>query len=425
MKLFTNPLTPPFYNPLGDKSGFPQVRNLVSAGRLTRSATFAREGDVATAFNQSGLQDYLANTPRTEYNPANDQLLGLLIEGSQQNLVLQSQNFGDAAWILNSGSIVTGQPDLSGGTSAYLRTENGSSATLRSTNARTILDATTYTDYWIVKRGNLPQWIAVIAGNDTIATNSVIGWFDILNGATGTLSTSGTGWTAVSHNIKDIGDGRYELSITYTSGATTLYKYINSRSADAAATRANIGSGAGIGITYTLYHAQTVLGTYGGSIIPTGASAVTRGLDNARITNLSSFGYRADEGVFSFAFRITNRSAAAPPRVFSLNDGSNDNVIEVYVDNDGCRLQVINSGVSQVNIVGGQFTDGTLVTGAIRYKAGDYAISINGGAEVTSNYNAVPTVDRLQIGNRFGTDRPLNGHLLNQSYIPFGRPLSF
>jgi len=188
--------------------------------------------------------------------------------------------------------------------------------------------------------------------------------------------------------------------------------------ADTAFTRPNFevvwASGQVIDFTFRIYAPQMELGSFATSFIPTSTAAVTRAIDVAQIDDIDIKPWYTPEFKISGSIQILQRSGT--PRVFAFHDGSNDNVIEAYIDADGLRLQVVEDGNSEFNIVGGQFTTGDVVDFVIEVKAGDYSISVDGSEPVTNAYASVPTVDTLRIGDRFGGDRTLFGAIGNLTF---------
>jgi hypothetical protein len=199
---------------------------------------------------------------------------GVLIEGSRTNLCLRSEEFDNAAWTKTDITVTannTSAPD--GATTADLLTEGSAgTASLAKSSAITVVSGSTYTTTVFIKRSAVVQWVRFIAADTGGIGNGVQGWFDVQNGALGTFSTRGTGWTAVSRAITAFANGWYRLTLVYTTGAVTQNILLNSTSADNNATRV-------AGSAYWLWGFQDELGAFPSSPIITVAASATRAAD--------------------------------------------------------------------------------------------------------------------------------------------------
>lgn len=345
---------------------------------------------------------------------------GYLVEEARTNLNLQTNAYTNAAWTAASGTAAEDISDGPMGAATMARyTESGASAFLHCANAVTVANGSTYTTSVYLKRGN-HDWIRLIAADNSSFSNGVRTWFNLSTGVVGTSSTTGSGWTAVSAAIHSVGGGVYRCSITYTTGATTLYVATASAAADNTATRADVGSGAGVGSLYYLDCYQTELGAFATSYIPTTSATVTRAAD-IPVMLTSALPFSATAGTFVGRFSTilggTNPTTLA---LLAFDDGSSAESITMFVDNSaGLGLfQVIDGGVSQAtpNQALGKVS-GTVYGMAAGWAANDFATSINGGTIQTDASGTLPTVTKLNFGGR-ATGVQLNGWLRHGRYFP-------
>jgi hypothetical protein len=96
--------------------------------------------------------------------------------------------------------------------------------------------------------------------------------------------------------------------------------------------------------------------------------------------------------------------------IFSANDGTANNRIELSTSGTSMFLSVVSGGTTQASINAGTITANALTKVAARIVAGGFAVSLNGAAEVVVNTGTVPTINRLQIGRTQAGDY-LNGTL--------------
>jgi len=213
-----------------------------------------------------------------------------------------------------------------------------------------------------------------------------------------TLSFYGTGTVTLSgaHSATLVGTGAYpsRATLTFTPTAGTLTVTVSGTVEYA---NLEIGAG-GLGASFPT------------SYIPTTTATVTRAADVASISgsNFSSW-YRQDEGtVFVDVFnREIYSGTNSFPYVAQFDDGTNTERISLdhSVLAGGYRTQyVVRDGdINQASIT----AQSGLATGAAKWSAAyglsSFASASNGAAPSEVGGGTVPTVNRLQIGNGFGT----------------------
>lgn len=194
----------------------------------------------------------------------------LLLEPQRTNLLLRSEEFDNASWVksdftITANSIVS--PD--GLTTADLCTQGvaGNGAVTQQVTI-TANNTIAYSSYF--KKGN-NDWIAVIYGDNALAVNYAITYFNINTGIVGTHSANGT-CTLTSKSIDSMGNGWYRVKVTGTVGGGFT--------AVGVATYAPSGDGVGARVnnaTYYQWGAQYEQGAgFVSSYIPTTSATVTR-----------------------------------------------------------------------------------------------------------------------------------------------------
>lgn len=210
--------------------------------------------------------------------PRIDASKGLLIEPAATNLALHSAAYSQAVWGKTTVGAVIGQADPAGGSTAYRLTESGASAAMAQITVP-VTAGQTYTASRIIKRGNT-DLIRVTLGGPGF-TNASYTWWNLATGAALSVSSGGTGWGYVSRSITAIGGGYFVITVTFTVPAaeTNMGISIATANANNTTTRADIGSGPGIGGYYDMWVTQIELGTTMSTPILSGASAATRPTD--------------------------------------------------------------------------------------------------------------------------------------------------
>jgi hypothetical protein len=385
---------------------------LVSPNFLTNEAAFTRNSS-AGAWVNGVFVSFGIDVPRFGSLSSTSLSTWLLLEGQRTNSIRNSTMVGAGVGIqpTNWGGAVASNIGGSGvstnvvgvgsefglnyvdiNISGTSTSGGGISVSFDGISAIAALNAQTWTESFYLKQ----------VSGDTTGLNIFRPRFSMHNAASGFLGAL-TGDNIISSIPVD------KDRVVYTAALNQ---------ADTAFVRPQIeltwASGQVIDFTFRIYALQMEQGEFASSFIPTSTAAVTRAIDVAQIDDIDIKPWYTPEFRISGSFQILQRSGT--PRVFAFHDGSNDNVIEAYIDTDGLRLQVVEDGNSEFNIVGGQFTTGDVVDFVIEVKSGAYSISVDGAAPVSNAYASVPTVDALRIGDRFGGDRTLFGAIGNLTF---------
>jgi hypothetical protein len=349
---------------------------------------------------------------RFDHDPETGESLGLLVEESRTNLLLQSEEFG--AWSSNAGTI---SPDSAtspnGAVTAdkLIATNGGPNGQLF--QSLTITSGATVTGSVYVKAGGFDRIELVLLSNNN-TTPYGRATFDPNTGTIAIGASTSNGGTNAFASVANVGSGWYRCIVTVTYPAVTDAGIrLNILNSDAS-------NGDGVKGVF-LWGAQLEAGSFPTSYIPTEGSTVTRAADVASITgsNFSSW-YRQEEGtvfastVLSVPKKSTTFSAAG-----SFNDGTINNrmlaVVNSSASDNFYGMFAASAGTTQANAntaIADSVTNANL---AIAYKVDSIGYSVDGQNAVVDTSASIPTVDRLEIGNAISR---LNGTIRRLTYWP-------
>ena len=379
---------------------------------LDSRVTFTRTGNTATVTNSSGFVVPInADLPRFDYDPITLLCKGLLIEEARTNLLLRSQEFDDAAWpktnlTVSANAIVSPNGTLD---ADKLVENTAASVDHRTQQLQTILTTTAYTGSVYLKAAERTIVDVLIYRGATFAGASV----NLSTGvASAPLSPAVTNLSATTV-VTNVGNGWYRVLIPITSDGL---------SGGVRVTLTNGSSvqytGDGVSGCY-VWGAQMEAGAFATSYIPTAGSQVTRTADVAVMTgaNFSDW-YNASEGAFYCQCICTGILNVNAPRPLSLSNGTTSNLMEFYgASATGLGFQVIDGGAAQANILLSAFaSDVNKPVGG--YKVNNFAFAVNGSATSTDLAGNIPSLNKMNIGNRTDLLRGWNGYIQKVLYWP-------
>jgi hypothetical protein len=351
-------------------------------------------------------------SPRFDYSPTNiGEPRGLLIEGQTINYMLYSTALNPHS-TFNMRTIATASITDPEGTTDKAR----------------IVAADGTTGYHV-------RFVATTAGTNTTITISIFArkngykYLHLADGSSGrsavlfdlddgtTSNSVGPGFvsaTATSFN----GWWRCSMVVNVTASTSYAWGYVGVPTTDATLsaygaqyTGANTDT-AGI----YCYGFQVEAGAGASSLIPTGASGVTRNADSCVMTgtNFSSW-YSQGRGTVVWtgsAFRTTAGHLA------NINTVNNDPRITAYVG-AGALTNLVTNGTTQASTFFGSITANTAFKAAWRFDTNNFAAVLNNGTVATDTSGTVPTgVDRMQIGAAEGGYQFLDGWVKSIKYYP-------
>ena len=350
------------------------------------------------------LETAASGVARFDHNPTTFESLGLLIEESRANLILQSEDL-DTTWAetratLSLNSVIAPSGAL---TADVLIASTDNDTHFTSQTFTGTAAAHTFTVY--AKAYGLNH-VALRLFNGTAQVG--LAYYNLSTGATGTV-------TAGTAAITSVGNGYYRCSLTATLAASA------SCTADIQLANAdNTNSFAGNAFSgVTLWGAQLEAGAFPTSYIPTVASQVTRAADAASMTgtNFSSW-YNAAEGTMYAEASVIGATADAV--IASANSGTTNNDIRLRVlsSSNSLGFRVFADGVSQAALsTTNAFTVGQEFKSVGVYKVNDFAFSANGLPVTTDTTGVLGVVTQFQLG-AVGAVSVLNGHIRKLSYYP-------
>ena len=349
------------------------------------------------------LQTAASGVARFDNNPTTFESLGLLIEESRTNLILQSEDL-DTTWTetratLSLNSVVAPNGALTADR-LIASTDNNthfSSQTFTGTAA-----SHTFTVY--AKASGLNH-VALRLFNGTSQVG--LAYYNLSTGATGTV-------TAGTAAITSVGNNYYRCSLTATLAASASCT-ADIQLANADNTNSFIGN-AFDGVT--LWGAQVELGAFATSYIPTVASQVTRAVDAASMTgtNFSSW-YNQAQGSLYVDYNLGLDNSSIDVCMFD-NATSNNNIQMRYSSGSQAQYTVNVGGVSQVSLAPSGYSATGNYKRAVTYATNSFNQAINGvlpNAEDTSG--VVPIFTNLRIGTGF-TGNSLNSTIKKIAYYP-------
>ncbi len=351
------------------------------------------------------------NVARFDHVPATGVRRGLMGEMERIYFALQSNNF-DTTWSKANAAVPVGSTTGPDGVanSGWLFKDSGAGGTgeveLRQTVA--VANTTAYTLFCGAKKDQL-DWIKLRAVNFTTPANS-IAWFDLTNGVAGTVQAGFS-----DSGIEDLGNGWFRSHVVFTTDAIDTTGRIridvaeanNSGAIDRDGTSSIFISGAGF-----------VIGAYPGSYVEVEAAPVTRKADIISLVaagGLPHTGYDAAKDTYAIGFTLTD--VTTEQVLLSLNDGTTDDRIELFVVSGDLKVRVLDATVAQASITLGTVTAGTAHTAAFSFIANALRGSLDGAAEVNdTTTNTIPAVSQCDIFSQLGTTSIVGQGWLNYLY---------
>lgn len=355
--------------------------------------TFTR-ATTATRFNSKGLLEVVASgVPRIDYDPLTGTCQGLLIEEARTNLNTYSEDFTNIAWTAFNLSVTgnaTVAPD--GTTTADKLVENIANNRHYVYQSPSVTSGLLYTTSVFVKAAERSK-MRIDAGDGQFGAGNYVD-FDLV---AGTVTPAGT----ATGTIKALTNGWYRLSATFTAIATASSAFTYEL-----ATTAGSSTYTGDGTSgLFLWGAQTEVGAFATSYIPTTTATVARNADVASMTgtNFSSW-YLQTEGTVAFDIfkpvsdtsnRFSIGLVADSSNYLGFDYTSNRlNPGPAYWRNGGTGGITANPAPASL--------DGNHKYAA-SYISGDFSASANGGSAVSVvPVTAPPSLTSLVLGGGIG-----------------------
>jgi len=344
---------------------------------LTRSTTATRE-------NSSGnIESVAANLPRIDYLGGTAHIL---LEPQSTNKLTQSETF--STWenifvLLTSTNIVA--PD---GSNSVIKMSSSNLVT-REHKIAIDTDTNSATDTIFAKMGEV-RYIYNRRKQDITSWQSVV--FDLQNGVVSANNYS----SGVYAKMTDYGDGWYRCEVNYSNPINAQTGWGLSDGSAGVIAPANTTDGVYI------WGAQQEDLSFATSYIPTTSSTVTRSADVCNNSGSSDL-INSTEGVL-YA-EIAALGDTTDVRGITLSDGSSNNRIYIHFSSDTNIRGQIRVGASNQAVMNSTQTLTNLNKIALKYKANDFALWINGvevGTDTSGNTYSSNTLTELSFDDGGG-----------------------
>ena len=207
------------------------------------------------------------------------------LNGTGQNLLLQSQDFTNATWTKSNltAASTSATTDPLGGLTANILTPNGTTdAYCRQTLTPVLSTSYGYSVYAKAGTGSWLRIRALFINNNT--TDEA--WFNLSTGALGTVQAS------VTATITSVGNGWYRCALVGSTIATSTASFVDVAVSNADNTRANTN-----GQTIYVWGSQLELSTIVGTYIAT-TSAVVYGTPGLSFSGVAGLGLQSDGSLY-------------------------------------------------------------------------------------------------------------------------------
>jgi hypothetical protein len=329
------------------------------------------------------------NIPRLDYS--NGTCPSLLVEPQRTNLLTYSSSFDNGVWNKSNTTISANSAiSPSGINDADSLVPNTTNAAhfIENSNYLNLSIGQTYTTSFYAK-ANGYNFIQFTADGGDISGNPRAN-FNLSNGTLGSVDAG------ITASIQDIGNGWYRCVATYVAAYNVFNNIICViNSSTAARAEAFIGNGTD-GIL--IYGAQTELGSYPTSYIPTTSASVTRNADVISKTGIGSI-FGTSYTIFG---DVVNQNVNNT-RLLTLkipSAGLYDNFITIYQNGTALTATGNNaSSAEQFTITSGGYSLNQRLKFALRCENNNVAFYINGTQIGVDTSCTIPQVTALYLGN--------------------------
>jgi hypothetical protein len=340
-------------------------------------------GDIATNYIETTSAAVsvgpVNDEPRLTYNPVNPTAPSLLMEPQRTNLALYSEQFDNAAWSQTRGTITANaiaSPD--GYTNADLWAQNTGETTAAALLQNiSVTSGTAYSLSVFAKKQN-KNFLGIRANS----VSSIPSYFDLENGTLGDINPLHTA------KIEDYGNGWYRCSISYTTNSTIADIFYPTDGSSLTVTDS--------GGIY-LFGAMHEAGSYGTSYIPTNGTSVTRVADASLKTGIGSLLSASEYTLYWEGTHIPTGQYNSFMTIYKASDLNSSARFYRNNTNNEIRAAIFDS-VSGLSLDLGSGVTTQTAKCALRVKAGDYALYVNGNL-VNSNTNALAPSSNLDAVN--------------------------
>lgn len=369
-------------------------------------------GDIATNYiattSAAVSVGPVANVPRLDY--LNSSCPRLLLEPQRTNSVYPSEDFSTTWNLYNSATILTNQTTSPDGyvNADKLTTINSANALYNVNGAGSAAGA--YTVSLFVKPIN-NNALGLGMTNDTTGEA-----FVLINVVTGVgTTTAQTGWSSPTYSVVSYANGWYRVSLTATKDASGNARFI---------LKGNASS------EYYIWGAQAEAGAYATSYIPTLGAAVTRGIDRAVKSSISSL---IGQSAGTLYGEFTLDSSETINRVFSITgaDWNTDGSIRLDIISNKPEIYARKAGadIGSQGSINYTISKGQTIKWALVYTASTMKLFIDGAQRgtTTSLSTTPPACSELfvnELGGGFSNASQNNQRTLWSQVLLFTSALS-
>lgn len=364
--------------------------NDLSSFLTATGGSFSRSS-VGTYYDSAGvLQTASSGTPRFDHDPVTHAQKGILIEESRANFQIRSEELDNAAWSASDSIITANATTAPNGTLTAEKMVDTATLIRHVLNPSSVsmTSGTTYTSSAYIKAAE-HQYIQLTFSMANFGSNAYANYF--LNGS-GSVSFSAASVT--NSSIQYIGNGWYRCSLsapaTATSSANPFFFSLLNNTNNTARSPGYTGTVGGVYI----WGAQTEIGSFPTSYVPTTTSAVTRAADALTIPTGSWY----NSSGFSTTTEFSSYATSGSPRQMSISDGTLNNYVQLVSTGGGLvRGNKTLSGVGSSSS-GPSFTSNTYYKTALAVDAASIPFAANGTLYTNTLNRALPTVTTLYVG---------------------------
>lgn len=333
----------------------------------------------ATRVNSNGLVESVATgIPRVDYT---DGVANILLEPQRTNLSLYSENYENIYFsktnaLISSNAINSPNNTLSAD-KLYENTSTGAHGgdVCRVNSISTIAN---YTTSFYIKKGEKTSFQLWTRG---ASSNNRCVWNVDLNLKTLTFVSNLGNFVRVSESIKELPNDWFLITTTITpfTGETNLSSVVWFN-----ATVSYTGDG--VSGLY-IWGGQIELGSYATSYIPTTTSTVTRNLDLASVSGVTSLIGQTEGVIFVETAALANDLTQ---RIIGISDITSNNRLGIYYSSTSNQILCygVTNGTNFTSAIAYTLTDETQFAKiAIRYRVNDFTLWVNGvkrGTDLTS-----------------------------------------
>jgi len=359
-------------------------------------------GMVATEYLEStsvtGKAGVLIDLPRIDYSSGAG---ALLLEPSRQNKIQYSEYFGSGYWTKLGASVSFGVQSPQGLKNAFSFVEDSSTGVHVVYQNANITIATGTATLSVFVKENGRNFFQIRTGSAAGITNAPLyANFDLVNNLV-TAQSAGANNAIIEQYAN--GWKRLSISFTITSGSQVALVFQTITSGTSVIGESYTGDGtSGVHI----FGAQCEAGSYATSYIPNHGESggVTRAADSC-INGGSAESINSTEGVYYL--EISALANDGTFRQTTLSNGTNDDrlTIDWTSTNNQIRCYIETQDVSQGSMTASVSDATDYHKIAVKYKANDFALWVDGTEQSTNTSAAVPNgINQVRFDNSSGSN---------------------